>query len=247
MSYAVALNDAQQTGSKPRSGRQPPAGEARETWQELWSEIFRTQALRSMSQHSMPVSVSFAIATLPMTEIMTSSNTSNMLAALEQFFGTSATTLARMLRVSRPMVYHYRQGMEPSVENKRRLQLLASLATESEVVGRDRIEEVLRAQQPEGKTLLEFLSDDKLDLAVLRRLLWRNAQTQDQQVRVRMAAVLSETESAESRSDVMRTRHAQGKPTYIGDPAALGKLIQVRPDGTRVRGKMVRRRFVPDE
>ena len=51
---------------------------------------------------------------------------------IERAFGSSASDLARILRVSRPMIYHYRQGMAPSIENFRRLKLIASLADSTE-------------------------------------------------------------------------------------------------------------------
>ena len=62
-----------------------------------------------------------------------------------------------------------------------------------------------------------------------------------------LADELSREETIEERLDIVRERHAAGKPVYVGDPHSLGKLIQMLPDGRRIRGQMVNRQFVPDE
>ena len=162
-----------------------------------------------------------SVEALPIAEIEMVSSTTKLLASIENMFGKSATELAKMLRVTRQTVYHYRQGMEPSVENKRRLKSLATLASECGNQANRPIKKELKSQ------LMEYLSDEDLDITALRRM-------------------LSE-ESALARGDVTRARHAEGKPVYIGDPDTPGKLIQIRPDGSRIRGWMINRQFVAVE
>ena len=57
---------------------------------------------------------------------------------------------------------------------------------------------------------------------------------------------MSRKESIEERRDIVRERHLAGRPVYAGDPDNPGKLIQLLPDGRRVRGQMINRKFVPD-
>jgi predicted transcriptional regulator len=193
------------------------------------------------------MSMSFAVDAMPIGEMMVASTTATMLSALERLFGDSATDMAKMLRVSRPMVYHYREGMEPSVENRRRLQTLAMLANDWGAMVSQPLRGALKAKQPEGLTLLELLSAQELDVVALRKMLQRNIETSDQTLRKNLADSLACNESAEARGDIKRARHAEGKPVYIGDPNAPGTLIQILPDGSRVRGRMVKRQFVPDD
>ena len=54
-------------------------------------------------------------------------------------------------------------------------------------------------------------------------------------------------QSSEERLDIVRERHKAGKPVIVGDPKAPGSLIQILPNGRRIHGRMVKRRFVPDE
>lgn len=222
--------------------------EVQKVWQSLWQEIFRdTQSIRALHQNSTSVAVSFAVEAMPIAEEMIANTTAALLIALEKLFGDSATDLAKMLRVTRPMVYHYREGMEPTVEKKRRLSTLATLASEWDALATEPLKGTLKAPQPGGRTLLEFLSDEKLDVTVLRQMLWRSIQASDQMLRNRLANALGRNESSEARADVARARRSEGKPIYVGDPNAPGKLIQILPDGNRIRGRMVKRRFVPDE
>lgn len=250
MSYAAAVRDhyLQQTGShvsglgtvRTDSGSEPS------DWDELWYEVFRTQAIKSLPQNSMPMAMSFAVEALPIAEMEMVSSTTKLLAAIEKLFGNSATELARMLRVTRQMVYHYRQGMEPSIENKRRLKSLATLASECGNPAARPLKKELKSQQPGGRTLMEYLSEEDLDITALRRMLSQRMMTSDRAIRNKLANALSREESALARGDVTRARHAEGRPVYIGDPNAPGKLIQIRPDGSRTRGRMINRQFVPD-
>ena len=166
------------------------------------------------------------------------------LRTIERAFGDSASDLAKMLRVSRPMIYHYRQGMEPSVDNLRRIRLIAGLtdyvSTEADIS----LESVLKSHQPEGKSLLDLISEQSPDVALIRRILLRTAV--DLQKRQRVAAALGYA-TPNDRQDIMRARHASGKPIYVTDLDSPSKIVQIRPDQSRVRGRMVNRVFVPDE
>lgn len=224
-----------------------PKGGCKDWRNELWTEVFRTQALRTFTQTTTAVTISVVIDALPVAAVGMGGTASKMLEAIEHVFSDSASDIARMLRVTRPMVYHYREGMEPSPENKRRLETLAALASDWQSLDEQLLKPLLKVKQPEGKTLLDFLSDKYLDVVALRPILQRNIATADQILRKKLVTVLTREESAEARRDIMRERHAAGKPVYIGDPNEPGKLIQILPGGRRIRGRMVKRQFVPDE
>ena len=163
---------------------------------------------------------------------------------IERAFGNSASDLAKILRVSRPMIYHYRQGMAPSVDNFRRIKLIASLADYVSTQAGVSLESVLKSPQSEGKTLLDFLSEANPDIPLVRRILLRT--TVDLQKRQQLATVLGFA-TPRDRQDILRDRHSSGKPIYVTDPDSPGKIVQIRPDQSRVRGRMVNRVFVPDE
>jgi len=185
--------------------------------------------------------------TMPVGEAQIANITATLLGTVENAFGASVTDIAKMLRVSRPMVYHYRQGMEPSAENKTRLQTLALLANDWSALTDQPLKIALKAKQPEGGTLLDFLSGEKLDIATLRPIVQRTAITADHATRRKLADALATPESTEARADIARERHAEWKPVYVGDPETPGKLIQLLPDGTRVRGRIINRQFVADD
>ena len=69
----------------------------------------------------------------------------------------------------------------------------------------------------------------------------------DRALRRDLADELSREETIEARRDIVRERHVSGKPVYVGDPDTPGKLIQVLPNGRRIRGQMVNREFLRDE
>lgn len=163
---------------------------------------------------------------------------------IERAFGDSATELAKILRVSRPMIYHYRQGMQPSVDNFRRLKLLADFADYVSTETGVSLGPVLKAPQPEGQSLLDLLSAEIPDVPLIRRILLRSSA--DLQKRQRLATALGHA-TTHDRRDIMRARHMSGKPVYVTDPDMPGRIIQIRPDQSRVRGRMVNRVFVPDE
>lgn len=214
---------------------------------DFWTEVFRTQAIKTFLQTTATVTTSVVIDALPVAVVGMGGTASKMLEAIEYVFSDSASDIAKMLRVTRPMVYHYREGMEPSPENKCRLETLAALASDWQSLEEQLLKPLLRVKQPEGKTLLDFLSDKHLDVVALRPILRRNIATADQMLRKKLVTALTREESAEARQDIIRERHAAGKPVYVGDPAEPGKLIQILPGGRRVHGRMIKRQFVPDE
>lgn len=250
MSYAaVDQHVLERTGSRlARTARSDLRSTTTWTvWNSLWADVLRTQGVHEFPQTTTTVAICFVVDALPIAEMHLESNTTKMLAVIESLFGNSASDMAKILRVSRPMIYHYREGMEPSGENRRRLQVLAALASDWDSLVKQPLRGLLKVKQPEGRSLLDFLSDEDLDVSALRRVLQRNIAAADQDVRNKLAIALTVEESAEARGDILRERHAAGKPVYVGDPDAPGKLIQVLPGGRRVRGRMVQRQFVPDE
>lgn len=174
--------------------------------------------------------------------------TRELLRTIEIAFGRSASELAKMLRVSRQTIYRYRAGKEVASENKRRLQSLAEF-TKGWASQIDRsFETNLKIVQPEGRTLLELLSDKELDFVTLERVILRGIETQQKDRALRHALVqeLTREESLDERKDIVLERHESGKPVYVGDPANPGKIIQMFPDGRRFRGRISNRQFVPD-
>ena len=216
-------------------------------WSGLWSETFRTQAFQMCQPNSTIVVVCVITESFPIAGIMSTSNTLSMLNSIEKLFGESATDLAKMLRVSRPMIYLYRKGNEPSLENKRRMETLASLANDWNSMVFQPLRGVLKAIQPEGRALLDFLSDEELNKTALRQILHRIIINPDKMLRTKLAKALARGESREEREDILKERHAEGKPVYIGHHETPGKLIQINPDGSRLSGRMINRQFVPDE
>lgn len=250
MSYAaIDKNEIEQTSTRLSGVAASDSGfmGTGTIWRGLWTEVFRTQAIKEIPQTTTTVAICIVTEALPIWEMMFESTTVKMLTAIENIFGDSASNMAKILRVSRPMIYHYREGMEPSVENKRRLQTLASLASDSYSQVSLPLRGHLKVKQPEGRTLLDFLSDEDLDVVALRRMLQRTIATADRALRNNLAKGLSREESTDARGDIVRERHAAGRPVYVGDPDAPGKLIQILPGGGRVRGRIVKRQFVPDE
>jgi hypothetical protein len=216
------------------------------SWSRIWNEVSRTQTIKELYKNSSLVTVSFGVQSLPVPETQTGSTTSALLSPIEKLFGNSATDLARILRVSRQMIYHYRQGMEPSVDNKRRLQVLSALANDFGSSVKQSLKSELKKEQFEGRRLLDILSDEELNIVILRQIISRLVGVTDKNLREKLAKLLSENESIEARKDISLKKHSEGKVIYVGDPESPGKLIQIDPNGNRIRGQMVRRTFVPD-
>ena len=173
--------------------------------------------------------------------------TAKMLGDIERVFGNSVTDIAKMLKVSRPMIYLYREGKEPALENRRRLQALSSLASEFIWHISEPLTNLLRIKQPEGRTLLEFLSERDLDVPAVRRVLERNVTVGDKELRTRLAGVMMRTETIDERLDIIRERHKARRSVIVGDPENPGKLIKILPSGRRIHGRLVKRRFIPDD
>jgi len=250
VSYAAVRESfLQQTGSaRADIATGLKAHSTNNIWVQLWSEMFWMQAtINTPPQSSAPLPMSFVVEALPIPAMRVANDTATMMHAIETTFGNSVTDIARILRVSRPMVYHYREGREPSLENKRRIRAIAALASELSSVVTQPLKSALRKQLPEGRTLVERLSEEVLDVSALRHIFLRDIAISDQTLRNGLAHALFQRESAAARSDITRSRHAQMKPVYVGDPKAPGKLIRINPDGGRTRGQMIKRQFVPDE
>lgn len=60
-------------------------------------------------------------------------------------------------------------------------------------------------------------------------------------VHAQLAGLVEDTD----REGVKARIRARGLPLYTVDPEDPGRLVEVRADGTRTPGKLVRRRFVP--
>lgn len=241
------------TGPRPLSARAAPcvASVASADWSQTWSELFRSTLFWEEPKNitfwqTLPVSFAVVSEALPIASGTDNpSDVRSYLLAIETVFSDSASDLARILRVSRPMIYHYRGGMEPTLENYRRIKLIGTLAAEHGSDMAPLLGNALKLPQPEGKSLLDFLSEESLDVPALRRILHRTSE--DLARRHRLAASLANKDGKDDRGDIMRDRHAAGKPIYISDPDAAGRVIQIRPDKSRVRGRMVNRKFIPDE
>lgn len=220
-------------------------------WRDAYVELARTAfygagaTLTGMTIcNTALASVEFQSQALPIAPNVGPSEVLTSLEAIERVFGNSASNLARILCVSRPMIYHYRKGMAPDHENFRRIRLIASLAGEITVGAHTSLEPELKTRQPEGQTLLAYLSEKTPNLPLVRRILLRVSSDLDK--RRRLAESLGYA-TAHDRQDIMRERHARGKPIYVSDPDVPGKIVQIRPDQSRVRGRLVNRVFVADE
>ena len=251
MSYMAALDPViRQSGTRFEwSGTEEWGSEDSTVWRNIWSEALRTHAIKQMSQNTGTRIVYINLEGVPISSSHFETNAKELLGTIEVAFGRSPTNLASILRVSRPTIYHYRNGKEPSTENRRRLLALATL-TSDWVSQIDRsLEPDLKTVQPEGKSLLDLLSDTELDFPAIRSAIHRSLKSRrrDRALRLQLADELSRDETIERRRDIILARHSLGKPIYIGDPDKPGKLIQMLPDGRRVRGHMVNRKFVPDE
>ncbi len=192
--------------------------------------------------HSSPYSFQLIVDALPVAPHEAPREFMASLQAIERCLSGSASDVAKMLRVSRQMVYHYREGMEPAVDNFRRMKLIANIV--NHVACDVSLEPIIKLPQPEGKSLLAYLSEEKPDTLLVQRIVVR-ANT-DLKKRIKLAELVGYA-TPHDRRDVMRERHALGKPIYVTDPATPGRLVQIRPDQSRVSGRMVNRVFVPDE
>ena len=69
----------------------------------------------------------------------------------------------------------------------------------------------------------------------------------DKELRELLAQELSRKESIEARMDVAKANWSEGLPIYIGSSEFPGLLEEVHPDGRRVLGAMVNRKFISVE
>jgi len=135
--------------------------------------------------------------------------------------------------------------MEPAPENKRRLALLTSFVDEWQAFDVSLVQSYLKVRQPEGKTLLDYLNEEQVNVVAVREIM-RRATAPDRRMRENLAKSIMAGETVKQRRDIAEERHAAGKPVYVADPNASHKIVQVLPDGTRIRGSMANRKFVPD-
>jgi len=170
-----------------------------------------------------------------------------MLADIQAAFGGTGDELASILHVTRQTLYNYKSGMEPAVENKRRVQYFARLAKDFMAAPGTLTKGILTIAQPEGYTLLDLMSAADVDSQAVRTVVSRIRDANDRSLRGKLAAELAREETTHERSDIARDRSKAGKPRYVGDPDAPGKLIRIDPDGRRTRGQMINRQFVPDD
>lgn len=65
--------------------------------------------------------------------------------------------------------------------------------------------------------------------------------------RLGVAGALALASSAEGQAAALELLQRSGQPRYGADPEVEGQLIRISPDGTRTRGRMVNRTFVPND
>lgn len=213
-------------------------------WGELWGELLKSTAFQGALSSSTTVTESMAAETMPVWCIEMGRTTVDMVRDLRTFFGINVTETADILNVSRPMIYHYQKGIEPATENKRRLALLTSFVDEWQGFDASLIKSYLKIRQPEGKTLLDYLNEKEVNVVAVREIM-RRATSPDRQMRETLVKSIG-AETIHQRSDIAAERHAAGKPVYVADSANPNKIVQLLPDGTRIRGSMVNRKFAPD-
>jgi transcriptional regulator with XRE-family HTH domain len=225
-----------------------------ESWLLLWEEQHRMQPIMEASRFS-PTATFEGVIELPyelLWSIPSPRTIPEDLKLIEQALGVTVKEVAQVLRVSRPMIYHWRAGMEPFPENRARIDAVARLAVDWTHLDQTPIGQRLHSKQAEGSTLMDLLSSQVLDVPAIRMVMKRLVGTQKvggSEIAVREALLrsIAEGEAASTRSDIVQERKAAGKPSYIGDAKNMGKLIEIQPDGTRRSGRMVKRKFVPDD
>ncbi len=225
-----------------------------DSWLRVWREQYRMQPLAEA--HRLNPTATFYIISieLPHESVGHAQDPRTIpghLEIIEKALGVTVKELAQVLCVSRPMIYHWRAGMEPSPENRARIEAITRLAVDWTQLDPTPLGQRLHARQPEGHTLMEWLSNGALDIPVIRSVMERLANTRTVSVseiatREALLHFLAEDEAAATRLDVVRERQMAGKSSYIGDPTNPGRLIEIQPDGTRRLGRMVKRTFVPD-
>ncbi len=223
-------------------------------WLLLWKESYRIQPIVETPRLS-PTATFSGETKFPFELIWNTPDSRTIpenLKLIEQALGVTVKELAHILRVSRPMIYHWRDGaMEPSPKNRARIEAIARIAIDWNDLEQKPIGQRLHFDQVEGNTLMSLLYSDALDVPAIRAVMGRLVSIQkasDVEVATRKALLHSivEGESSEERMDIIRERQSAGKPSYIGDACHSGKLFEIQPDGTRRPGRIVDRKFVPE-
>lgn len=244
MSYAPMLTITGASGGLPMA----PAAPRQDQYSRIWSEAFKS-SLGAMeygtAANSTATGKSLAVDVLLAYNVSQNQTVADLVNDVRSFFGLNAIETGKALRVSRQMVYHYQEGIEPMAEKKRRLAMLAKLANEWQGIDPALVKSYLHTPQPEGKTLLDYLEEDQINEVAVREIIKR-ARSPDRRQRENLAASLGQGETLEARRDIAKERQAAGKPVYIADPDDPSKIIQVLPDGSQIRGALVNRRFVPE-
>jgi len=222
-------------------------------WLLLWKELHRIQPTVETFRLS-PTATFIGDIEFPFELIWNTPDLRTIpenLKLIEQAFGVTVKELAHILRVSRPMIYHWRAGMEPSQENRARIEAVTRLATDWNQLEQNPIGQRMHFKQAEGNTLISLLSSEILDVSAIRVVMRRFIGMQkvsNAEIASREALLHSivEGESVETRLDIITERQSAGKPSYVGDAQHPGKLFEIQPDGTRRPGRIVARKFVPD-
>jgi hypothetical protein len=217
----------------------------RNVWDNLWGELLKTTFLHRALSSCTTVTRSIATEVVPVLSIEMRKTTADMVKELQNFFGINVKETADILKVSRPMIYHYQKGKEPAIDNKRRLVLLNSIVDEWDSLSTSAMKVHMKTRQPEGKTLFDYLNEENINITAIREIM-RRATTSDRRIREDFAKSISAGETVEQRRDIARERHAAGKVVYVADPNFPNKIVQVHADGTRTLGRIINRKFVPE-
>ena len=235
-------------------GSQLPSPISGGSWLLLWEEQHRMQPRGETFQLS-PTSTFIGEIAFPF-ELTWSASTPQpirqSLELIEQTLGVTVKELARILCVSRPMIYHWRAGMEPLPENRARIEAVARLSADWSQLEEKPLGDRLHLKQAEGDTLMDLLSSEVLDVSAIRVAMMRLVgieRSSEKEIAARHALrrFIAEGEPDAKRLDVIQERQSAGKCSYVGDANHPGKLLEIRADGTRRTGRMVNRQFVPDE
>lgn len=81
----------------------------------------------------------------------------------------------------------------------------------------------------------------------VRALKQANASTDSALNERRLIDTLTAVARSSTRTEALTRIHAGNRPVYESAPGEPGVLVRIAPDGTRTRGRMVDRQFVPDE
>lgn len=234
--------------------KNPITNTQHDSWMLLWEEQQRVQPI--VGTKELRTTATFdGIIEFPYELLWNEPDPRTIPGCLEHIEGTLGVTvkeLAQILRVSRPMVYHWRAGMEPMPENRARIEAVARLADDWLHFDQRPIGQRIHNIQAEGGSLLDILANDALDIPAVRMIMARLARSpmhspKELHTRKSVLKNIIEDESPTTRTDIFQERKHAGKPTYVGDANNPGKLIEISPDGSFRTGRMLNRKFVPDD